>query len=89
MAYIQSQDTVTLKFLKTHQEATTELIFIYLILYKIALLHKTRNKTFIIPTVNDMFIHLSTVHQQISNFLTKYQFETVIICCNWNEKCKT
>jgi hypothetical protein len=93
MTNVQSHDTVTLKFLKMQQnskhfqEASTELIFIYLILYKIDLLHKTRNKTFIIHTVNDMFICLSIFHQQISNFHTKYQFET-IICFNWNEKCK-
>lgn len=72
---------------KHFQEESTELIFIYLILYKIALLHKTRNKTLIIPTI-DIFIYLSTFYQQISNFHTKYQFKTVIICFNWNEKCK-
>jgi hypothetical protein len=64
MTNVQSYNTVTLTFLKLHQnnnqlqEASMELIFISLILYKTALLHKTRNKTFIIHTVNDVFIHL-------------------------------
>lgn len=93
MTNVPSHDTVTLKFLKMHQnnkhfqEESTELIFIYLILYKIVLLHKTRNKTLITPTV-DMFIYLLTFYQQISNFHTKYQFEAAIIYFNWNEECK-